>query len=206
MPTQNRRVATYLPPHIDEPFKAFKFQRDIKGDSEALIAILSEYFQVSQEVAYSSSSNLLQRIEAVEDRLSRLKSELLSELKAELQKPSQAKKGKDKSESLGESQSNLLLDSISSEQLNMVHSVSDNPKLSGRSTDGLSSMTGSQLSKRFNLADSDGVAKSKSHRKNSPEKFAQWLVAKDPDGISWEYHEDDKLYHPVLKENPLQYS
>jgi hypothetical protein len=84
MPTQNRRVATYLPPHIDTPFKDFKSKREIKGDSEALIAILSEYFQVSQEVAYPNSSNLLQRIEGLEDRLSSLKSELLSELKSEL--------------------------------------------------------------------------------------------------------------------------
>jgi hypothetical protein len=81
MPTQNRRVATYLPSYIDEPFKAFKSQRDIKGDSEALIAILSEYLQVSQEVAYQSSSNLLQRIEAIEEKLGSLKDELLSELK-----------------------------------------------------------------------------------------------------------------------------
>jgi len=83
MSTQNRRVATYLPPHIDEPFKAFKSQRDIKGDSEALIAILSEYLQVSQEVAYPSSSNLLRRIEAIEEKLSTLKSELLSEVLSE---------------------------------------------------------------------------------------------------------------------------
>jgi uncharacterized protein YfkK (UPF0435 family) len=82
MPTQNRRVATYLPPHIDEPFKAFKSQRDIKGDSEALIVILSEYFQVSHEVAYPSSSNLLQRIEAIEQKLGSLKSELFDELKS----------------------------------------------------------------------------------------------------------------------------
>lgn len=80
MPTQNRRIATYLPQHIDNAFKAFKSQRDIKGDSEALIAILSEYLQVSQEVAYPSSSNLLQRIEVIEERLGSLKSELLSEL------------------------------------------------------------------------------------------------------------------------------
>jgi predicted RNA-binding Zn-ribbon protein involved in translation (DUF1610 family) len=99
MPTQNRRVATYLPPHIDEPFKSFKSQRDIKGDSEALIVILSEYFQVSQEVAYPSSSNLLQRIEAIEERLGSLKSELLGEFKnlvPETQKTEPISSSKDK--------------------------------------------------------------------------------------------------------------
>jgi predicted RNA-binding Zn-ribbon protein involved in translation (DUF1610 family) len=89
MPTQNRRVATYLPSYIDEPFKTFKAQRDIKGDSEALIAILSEYLQVSQEVAYPSSLNLLQRIEAVEGKLGSLKGELLSELESLQSKPQQ---------------------------------------------------------------------------------------------------------------------
>lgn len=108
MPTQNRRVATYLPPHIDDPFKDFKSKRDIKGDSEALIAILSEYFQVSQEIAYSSSSNLLQRIEAIEERLSSLKSELISELKNGLQ-VSQAKTDKKKGSSQGELQRELLI-------------------------------------------------------------------------------------------------
>jgi hypothetical protein len=87
MPTQNRRVATYLPSYIDEPFKAFKSQREISGDSEALIAILCEYLQVSQEVAYPSSSNLLQRIEVIEERLDSLKGELLSELESLQSKP-----------------------------------------------------------------------------------------------------------------------
>jgi InsA N-terminal domain len=109
MPTQNRRVATYLPPHIDEPFKAFKSQRDIKGDSEALIAILSEYLQVSQEVAYSSSSNLLQRIEAIEEKLGSLKSELLSEFQIKLQTPTQPEVSKQESELLGGLQGNLLI-------------------------------------------------------------------------------------------------
>lgn len=91
MPTQKHRVATYLPPHIDEPFKVFKSQRDIKGDSEALIAILSEYLQVDKEVAYPSSSNLLQRIEVIEETLGSLKSELLSELESLQPKPQQTK-------------------------------------------------------------------------------------------------------------------
>lgn len=113
MPTQNRRVAAYLPPHIDEPFKTFKSQRDIKGDSEALIAILCEYLQVSYEVAYPSSSNLLQRIETIEEKLGSLKSELLSELSFELQKSAQPKLDKRKSELLSELQGNLLISNSS---------------------------------------------------------------------------------------------
>jgi len=52
MPTQNRRVATYLPKEIDDRLKAFIAERGLKGDSLALIVILSEYFGVSQQMAH----------------------------------------------------------------------------------------------------------------------------------------------------------
>ena len=51
MPTQNRRVATYLPPEIDDRLKAFIAERKLKGESQALITILSEFFDVSYTVA-----------------------------------------------------------------------------------------------------------------------------------------------------------
>lgn len=58
MSTQNRRVATYLPKEIDDRLKTFILERGLKGDSSALIVILSEYFgvsyQVAQKVDYSS--------------------------------------------------------------------------------------------------------------------------------------------------------
>lgn len=88
MPTQNRRVATYLPETIALRFNAFKEEKGIKGDSAALIAILEAFFGVSQKEAYSSSSESIafaQRVEAVEEKISDIKSELLSELKSELE-------------------------------------------------------------------------------------------------------------------------
>lgn len=84
MPTENRRVATYLPKELDDRLKAFIAERNLKGDSPALIVILSEFFGVSQEVAHQGSSDLIQRIEALENRFSELKSELLSELDSKL--------------------------------------------------------------------------------------------------------------------------
>jgi hypothetical protein len=188
MPTKNRRVAAYLPPHVDKSLEDFKLQRGIKGDSEALIAILSEYLQVSQEVAYPSSLNLLQRIETLEAKVNSLKSELLSELKTELQTP-RIEKGISELPSM--LQGELLANSEPKPD------KTNSELLSESKVSLLAPMTGSQLSKRFNLTDPDGVAKSKNHRKNSPEKFTQWLINKDPDGIAWEYHVDDKLYHPV---------
>lgn len=50
MPTDNRRVATYLPKEIDSAFKAFKNERGI-GDSAALILILSERLGVTHSVS-----------------------------------------------------------------------------------------------------------------------------------------------------------
>lgn len=87
MPTENRRVATYLPKHIDDRLEVFKIERGLKGDSPALIVILSEFLGVSQEVAHLSSSEstvLTQRIETVEERILLMKNELLSELRKEL--------------------------------------------------------------------------------------------------------------------------
>lgn len=69
MPTENRRVATYLPKEIDDRLKAFISERNLKGDSPALIVILCEYFgietHVAQKVDYSSFVRLEQFNELV---------------------------------------------------------------------------------------------------------------------------------------------
>lgn len=87
MPTENRRVATYLPKDISDRLEAFKTERDIKGDSQALIVILSEFLGVSQQVAHpvaQDSSKIIERIQAIESGLESLKGNLLSELQSEL--------------------------------------------------------------------------------------------------------------------------
>lgn len=102
MPTKNRRVATYLPKEIDDRFSAFKADRGIEGDSQALIAILSEFLGVSQQVAYpvdhSSSfatkdelselnlkvTQLVEQIQTLGYRLDQVVSRAASELKDEL--------------------------------------------------------------------------------------------------------------------------
>jgi hypothetical protein len=97
MPTDNRRIATYIPKEIDDRFQAFRQEKGV-SESKALILLMSEYFGVSQQVAYSSDSPLAKQIEELsslvselkselstkigEERISELKSELLSELKA----------------------------------------------------------------------------------------------------------------------------
>lgn len=116
MPTKNRRVATYLPKEIDERFAAFKSERGIEGDSQALVTILSEFLgvtqQVAQQVDYQSNLVTKDEIEEINSRvaylseqvqgfdqqlalvvsraISELRDELLSELpqQKELSKPS----------------------------------------------------------------------------------------------------------------------
>lgn len=87
MPTENRRVAAYLPKVIDERLEAFKVERGLKGDSPALVAILEEYFGLSQEVAHLSSSehdDLSRRVDDLKTEISQLESKLFSELKGSL--------------------------------------------------------------------------------------------------------------------------
>lgn len=80
MPTENRRVAAYLPKHIDERLENFKIERDLKGDSPALIAILEEFFGVSREVAQPSSTPLTHRVDTLESKVNDLVSVLTQRL------------------------------------------------------------------------------------------------------------------------------
>jgi hypothetical protein len=87
MPTENRRVAAYLPKIIDEQLEAFKVDRGLSGDSPALIAILEEFFGVSQKVAHLSSlefEELSTEIDDLKTQTSRLQGKLFSELKSSL--------------------------------------------------------------------------------------------------------------------------
>ncbi|MEX0272709.1 hypothetical protein AB3R30_26760, partial [Leptolyngbyaceae cyanobacterium UHCC 1019] len=72
MPTENRRVATYLPKELDDRLKAFITERSLKGDSPALIVILSEYFQVDILVAQKVDYSGFVRIEQFEELAARV--------------------------------------------------------------------------------------------------------------------------------------
>jgi hypothetical protein len=235
MPTQNRRVATYLPSYIDEPFKAFKSLRDIKGDSEALIAILSEYLGVAQEEAHRLGHQLVTikqfeeltlELESLRELIARTRMDLLfggllsgsnnelipipsleqfeaplSEplIKSELQLLEHLEK--EKSEPSSGLQGNLLishdlpLQPVQSEVVSNLESASK--------SNSLTPLNGRQLSGRLGVH-KDSAAKIRQSHKGDSKHFSDWSQAKDPDGIAWEYHEDDKLFHPVQSVNPSQ--
>jgi len=69
---------------VYDRLKEFKDSRKLKSDSQAIATILSEFLEVSQQVAHESSLDLVQRIEALEAKFIHVKDELLNELKGEL--------------------------------------------------------------------------------------------------------------------------
>lgn len=209
MPTENRRVAAYLPKSIDDQLEAFKSERGLKGDSPALIAILEEYFGVSREVTHLSSSevgHLSQKIEVIDRRLDQLKNdvfdelpgelnkllffwktevknELLSELKSELLEAAKADQPREDSELHGESQSELT--------------TTIERELQSESKSELLPMAEADLAIRFKLTNPRSIGNKRLKTKNTPEEFAQWSMGKDPDKKAWLYNPDTKLYYPV---------
>jgi hypothetical protein len=227
MPTENRRVATYLPKRIDDQLEAFKVERGLKGDSPALIAILEMFFGVSQKVAHISSSeaeSLSQRIEAVEQSLTQMKIDILDDLPSELSKLLFFWKAEVRDDLLSELKSELP-DIIPVQQLeaNTLEEVdgqlsfldapfaedseSDTPnKLLANQTEKLKivapkPLAGVELSERLGV--NKGVV-SKVKTKKDPQHFAEWSKSKDPDGFAWEFEPDTKLYYPILPQQEGQ--
>jgi hypothetical protein len=177
MPTKNRRIATYLPQEIDAAFKAFKSDRNIEGDSQALITILSEFLGVSQQVAYQGSllaTDLEKRVEALEARIAQIKNELRDELLSELPL---------KSEGINAlaGQLNLLADELEGEQIELPVVDANDESISG-------GLTGSELAKRI------GVDRSTIGKWKRAGTLAKNTATRLPDKAPWRYDETKKLY------------
>ena len=130
MATKNRRVATYLPPDVDEKFKEYKEQNSIDGDSEALINILRDYLGVTHqepEVSYLLLPNLLKRVEALESE-NFVTQEQLSDFKNEVTKDvamALARQGVDQPSTLTTGE---LAKRLNISNSTLSHWKSDNPK------------------------------------------------------------------------------
>ncbi len=184
MPTENRRVAAYLPKEIDDRFTAFKVERGL-GDSQALIVILSEFLGVSQQVAQQGDSLRIElegRIEALEERLTHLRSELLNDLKSELLKElnSSVNQVADKESEL---EGRLPEDEHTPDQLNLLSETVE-PK--------------SELLKEAELAQRLGCGRSTlgEWRAKGAEFLAEKTKAR-PGGIAWAFDDTAKRYYPV---------
>lgn len=173
MPTENRRIATYLPKEVDEKFKVFKLERGIKGDSHALLTVLSEFLGVTELVAPSMPNQyqeLSQQFSDLQAELTSLESRLFSRLKSE-----------------------LLMELPKVPLLVVPESMSEWPQLDAPSiaseSEELTCMTGKELSIRLGFVKSDTANRWRpgKDKEKSPEKILIDTRKKDPDGIGWSY-------------------
>lgn len=193
MPTKNRRIATYLPQEIDVAFKAFKSDRNIEGDSQALITILSEFLEVSQQVAYLPSAAeyvtkdelevlsgrvayLSEQVQGIDRFVEQAIDRVVGELSGKLLK-------EDIGAEVASGQLELLGDDDVQKQLETLHE----PGVEEDLLDGLSAR---KLAERFNKkgASRDAIAR----RKDLPD-FSAWSATQDPMGVEWEYR-GNKFY------------
>jgi hypothetical protein len=236
MPTENRRVATYLPKEIDDRLKAFIAERQLKGDSQALIVILSEFLGVALPVAQKVDYSGFVKSEEFNELLVKV-----SELSAAVESKSPGAilnkllERVDRLEKLigdqelKQPQTETQIETIPG-QMNLLEVVeselSENLKSSL-----LESSSPVSAEKELKLkADSSslgeplrelkpmtGIALSKrfglskdsvagSKKSRTKEQFLQWLREKDPDGIAWQYNLEDKLYHPLIERASSQVS
>jgi hypothetical protein len=213
MPSKNR-VAGYPPDHIYQKLKDFAKEHNL-SESKALIQVLAEYFcvasNVAQEVSYKYAT--LEQLQEIEEKLAKL-SELYSDLKShsktktyELEKSIQALDKKVqivKSESLGDSEDQLSKVEIVQKSPGQLSLIEENSKpqkavVSSLPVDNdLCPLSAAQLSRRFNKP-KDFVKATKFQYKNRLPELSAKLKKADPNNVAWEYHEDDKLYHPIYK-------
>ena len=216
MATQNRRIAAYLPPEIDQKLKAFKIDAGLatkrnpnKNDSQALIAILSQFFGLNQAPAYSSAVELrqdLMNLEAKVDRLSSALTEQIAHLENDFAAFKQAKA--DMEESLLNEPKSEPIDAHSTvpgqlDLLDFIQTQSDGnilpieaeaPLLQASVIPSrlLKGLSASELAKRFPVSRTTIDI----HRKKGTGHFQQWSAAQDPDGIPWEYRQ--RKYYPAV--------
>ncbi len=174
MSTTKHRIAAYLPPEVNDKFQAFKEERGL-GDSQALIQILTEFLEVSQQVSYGSSLD----IEV-------LKSELLRELSNELEFRFNELKS-------GLLSSSLKSVKISQESLKGVRVSQESLDAVELDSEFIERLTTAQLSARFGC-DSALTRKQKSKYKDEPDKFIAWSKSRDPDGWGWRFDEIDRVF------------
>lgn len=194
MPTENRRIATYFPKDIDDKFTAFKLSRGIRGDSQALLTIVSEFLGVIQEETHFSLPDLIIRIESLEKVIFKQEgSQVLSTSKFSYEPESQ--------ESVQQS-----IPIVAPGQLSILEPViesSTSVDLSNQITIDLPSrITGSELSKRLGLT---SKVLSDRRRKRTDAVFIEWSRELDPDGIGWQYDLEKKVYFSVysVQEIPM---
>lgn len=226
MPTENPRVAAYIPQPLKAKFDAFKSERGIKSDSQALIAILSERFGVGHLSGSSSSFvdysefvtkeeflALVEKVAALSNAIEARDSpsSLFSKL------PEKLKTIEGRIDSLEVTTGELevaVSASGDSEthpgQMNLLDAtepareIEESPG-SPPFNSSLQPLNGPSLSRRFGLNEKV-VTNQRNTLKNDPDKFTAWTKKKDPDGIPWRYDAKNKLYYPIINSSQVSIS
>lgn len=211
MGTKNRRVATYLPPELDDRLKSFIVEQNLKGESAALIAILSEFFGVTHSEAHGidySSFVRLEQFQGFADTLSQLSDRVdASELNGELLSRllNRVEQLESRIDSLNShvvvSKTPLTVTDVSPGQMDLLAVVDQDlteESLQGEPKSELANilvpLTGAQLAERLGV---DKGAPSKEKKRMAHDRFVEWTKRKDPDGVGWQYEPTSKRYVPL---------
>lgn len=192
MATKNEKVSAYLPEHINEVFKAYKNDNNLKTDSQAIISIIVQFLSIESSVKTTGITlnefqnlkfeitDLKQSYERYNFILSKPISNLLSELPKIVEKFSnfidEFGSLKDRLEKL-ECQNNERPNEQNVSQLNTENlAKTDREKAINNNKTVLKVK---ELAKRLQ------VHETRVYRHRKTEKFTEWTRQKDPQGIGW---------------------
>jgi DNA-binding transcriptional regulator YiaG len=173
MPTQNRRVATYLPKEIDDRFQEFKIERNLSSDSQALIVVLSEFLGVNQKVAHEVDCSLF------------VTQKQFNELAEKVENIQIEADG-----------SELFHNSLS-ELFSKFQQLDERIKALDSTQSYQSALSTGELAKRLGI---DGSTlshwKSTGKKGKSPDELLKATREKDPDGIGWSVVPETGKFRP----------
>lgn len=176
MTTDNKRVAAYLPQDLYEYLEKFKNEHDL-SESKAITSILAAHFGVAYEVSQQVVHQFVtvKQFKELEAKVAQLSS-LLSE-------PS----NRETSSSKGVLQGELAPNSETNELLSELNSE----------LEPFGPLGATALSRRLGKGKSF-VSDAKRRYRENLVGLTKFLKGHDPDGISWQYLDSTRRYHPVL--------
>ncbi|MEC4811757.1 MAG: hypothetical protein SAK29_00485 [Scytonema sp. PMC 1069.18] len=190
MATDNQRLVSSLPSDLYERFKQFCDEQQMKS-SEALQKILTEYFSMLPTTVSENGTNRETRLASIEKKLEILDSltQRISALEnsfAEMHEQIHVHPSVEVEETpLEEEESVPELHPETNGVSNGTHSQSPTVEVSGPR------YTIAELAERL------GVNKTTVSRNKNKDNFEEWSSGRDPEGISWEYREEEQLFYPL---------
>lgn len=226
MATNNRRVAAYFPPEVDEAFRAFKIQNGFatdenpsQNDSKALIHILKAFLDIDYSVAHSVSlpDNLVttEQIEALRQEFNSRISKLLDSSQKLTQRIESLEVSRSSSEEvlqelnseLSKSLSELSVSQEAPGQLSVLdesdaNEVSEIIEAQAYSELGISEESVPAellkgLSGRQLESRLNAANRRHIYKQREHPDFPSWSAEKDKDGIPWIYR--DKKFYPYVE-------